>query len=286
MGKKGYKSLEFILNKNASYMIKFVVCAKDEAVQEDYYQIIHNLCLENNIPFIDRRVFDYKNNSNVDLVVAISWRWLLIDFNVKVIVFHDSLLPKYRGFNPLVSCLIEGERQIGVTALIANDEMDAGNIVGQKSIDISYPIKIKDAIDLISVLYAQLLDDVLEDFCNKKLIEIPQDHNSATFSLWRNAEDYKIDWSENSSKILRLINAVGFPYNFASTIYNEQEISVLEVSEQKNVNIVNRVPGKILKIIDNKPSIVCGEGILQIEKAYYRNTDANVKFNLLRIRLQ
>ena len=38
-------------------------------------------------------------------------------FNVKdernLIVFHDSLLPNYRGFAPLVNCLVNNENRGG-----------------------------------------------------------------------------------------------------------------------------------------------------------------------------
>ena len=33
-----------------------------------------------------------------------------------LLIFHDSLLPKLRGFNPTVTALIAGEIEIGVTA--------------------------------------------------------------------------------------------------------------------------------------------------------------------------
>ena len=47
----------------------------------------------------------------------------MIKNSENLIVFHDSLLPKYRGFAPLVSQLINGEEYLGVTAIFTNDFM-------------------------------------------------------------------------------------------------------------------------------------------------------------------
>lgn len=285
MGKKGVKSLEFLLRKKNNFNIKYVVCSKDNSIVQDYFKEIFNLCSENNISFIEKNLFDSEQYNDVNLIFAIGWRWLIRENQNKIIVFHDSLLPKYRGFNPLVTCLIEGENEIGVTALLANERMDSGNIVGQESIKIKYPIKIGKAIDLVSELYSQLLYTTVVKYINNELSEIVQNEKESSYSLWRNNEDYKVNWQESSTRILRFVDAVGFPYNFASAIYNKQEISILEVSVQQDINIINRVPGKIFEIIDNKPLVVCGKGIIKIEKAVYRNTEDEVKFNLLRIKI-
>lgn len=285
MGKKGFKSLEFLLKKKSNFNIKYVVCSKDNSIVKDYFKEIFYLCSENNIVFIEKNLFEGNQHNDVNLIFAIGWRWLIRENKNKIIVFHDSLLPKYRGFNPLVTCLIEGENEIGVTALLANERMDSGNIVGQESIMIKYPIKIEKAIDLVSELYSQLLYKTIVKYINNELSEVVQNEEESTYSLWRNNEDYKVNWQESSTRILRFVDAVGFPYNSASAIYNEQEISILEVSEQQDINIINRVPGKIFEIINNKPLVVCGKGIIKIEKAVYRSTEDEVKFNLLRIKI-
>lgn len=285
MGKKGFKSLEFLLRNKGPFKIKYVVSSKDNSIVQDYFQDIFFLCSENDILFIEKKLFDNRQFTDVNLIFAIGWRWLIKENQDKIIVFHDSLLPKYRGFNPLVTCLIEGENEIGVTALLANEKMDSGNIVGQESIKIKYPVKIEEAIDLVSQLYSQLLYKTIVSYVNNEFSQRVQKEKDATYSLWRNNDDYKINWNQSSKRIRRFVDAVGFPYNSASVIYNDHEISILEVSEQQDLKIINRIPGKIFEIIDNKPLVVCGKGMIRIEKAVYRNTQNEVSFNLLRVRL-
>ena len=55
----------------------------------------------------------------------------------KLIVFHDSVLPKLRGFNPLVTSLINGYEEIGVTVLYGTEDFDRGEIILQKKVNIT-----------------------------------------------------------------------------------------------------------------------------------------------------
>ncbi|MDO5509240.1 MAG: methionyl-tRNA formyltransferase [Weeksellaceae bacterium] len=49
---------------------------------------------------------------------------------------HASLLPQFRGAAPIHWAIIHGEPQTGVTSFFLNDEIDAGKIIMQESIDI------------------------------------------------------------------------------------------------------------------------------------------------------
>ena len=49
---------------------------------------------------------------------------------------HDSLLPAYAGFSPLIWALINGEPEVGVTAHLMDDELDAGDIVLQRAVPV------------------------------------------------------------------------------------------------------------------------------------------------------
>jgi hypothetical protein len=50
---------------------------------------------------------------------------------------HPSLLPKYRGMSPVLWMLSEGAEKGGATLHHITKELDAGNIISQKSVDFS-----------------------------------------------------------------------------------------------------------------------------------------------------
>ena len=86
----------------------------------------------------------------------------------------------------------------------------------------------------------------------------PQDHYKASYSLWRDEDDYFINWNWPIKKIQRFVDSVGYPYKGSKkTIFRKREITVEEVKIIRNVNIVNRDNGKIFKLYNGKPIIVC-----------------------------
>jgi methionyl-tRNA formyltransferase len=285
MGYKGLGCLKVISNKKQRLLSKivFVVSAKDKSVLNDYFLDISKLAAEHQIPFYESS--NELKNLNADLSIAIGWRWLIKNDDDSLVVFHDSLLPKYRGFNPLVTALIEGDDEIGVTAIKANREFDKGNIIGYKKTSIKYPIKIETAIQLISPLYENLLEEIVEKASKGILRERPQNADKATYSLWRNEDDYRIDWNDSAEKIKRMIDAVGFPYKGATTLYDGKAISINDVTPLDDIKIINRSSGKILSINDNRPTVVCGVGLLRIDLATAKDGTEKIYFNKLRIRL-
>lgn len=285
MGKKGLMCLETILN-TTDIELKFVVYATDKNVEKDYADEIVTLCKKHNISNYNRNTFDETLLNSISYSISVSWRWLITTNIERLIVFHDSILPKYRGFNPLVTALIKGDQEIGVTAIFANKNFDKGDIIGVEKVIITYPIKISQAIDLISICYQDLLKRIIQKIATNSLEAIPQDESLASFSLWRDEEDYYIDWSLDASTLERTINALGFPYGGAKTKMENNIIVLDEIKALPDVKIENRTPGKILFLENNQPIVVCGKGLLKIEKTYYLNDRNNVVFNKFRTRLK
>jgi len=270
MNKKGYSVLKALLSKNFTNHIKFIVGAQDKNVKEDYFQDIKDLCLDNNIEFYERRINEIPKFDGYK--IAIGWRWIISD-SERLIVFHDSLLPKYRGFAPLVSMLINGEKEIGVTSLFAEKSYDTGDIIYQFSKKIIYPIKIKEAIDKVSSLYSKLAIKITEEIINdNKLPRKKQDESKASYSLWRDYDDYFINWNNSSEKIKRKVDAVGFPYKGAKAFLNDKEITIKSCETVSDLNIENRDLGKVIFKEEDRPVVVCGKGLLKIKEAIYTDT--------------
>jgi len=269
MNSKGLYTLRSFIEKFGSSTICYVVCSKDKGLEYDAYEDIKNISINNNIEFYDRLQFD--ENSKADFTgvkFAIGWRWL-IENKKNLIVFHDSLLPKYRGFSPLVNSLINKESQGGVTALFAEDRYDEGKIIDQKSISFSYPLKIEQAIQQIQPLYFELVRDTYIKLKNEKsLISSAQDHENASYSCWLDEQDYFIDWSWSAEKIKLFVDAVGFPYGCAKAILKEQIIIFREVAIMAEVLIEGRQRhlGKVIFNEDNVPVVVCCSGLLKLNR--------------------
>lgn len=287
LGKKGLVALRDLLeaDTSASDAILEVVIGTDKAVVDDHSNDIQAVCDSFGIKYTVGNKVSASGYGKC-YGIAIGWRWLINIEQLTLIVFHDSLLPKYRGFNPLVTALIAGDETVGVTALLAEESFDTGDIIAQQAMSVSYPIKIAQAIDEVAKLYGKLMVEVFGKIKHSNLSALKQDHSLASYSLWRNEEDYLIDWDQTAAHISRFVDSVGYPYLGACTNYDGKPIRVNEVIPIADLNIANRVAGKILMIENNMPVVVCGSGLLQITEAVYDETKEPVKFSKLRVKLQ
>ena len=283
LNKKGYLCLANLLKQNDfKNLIDKVVTANDKGNKEDYCDEITRLCLENKLK-VYKKNESFTNTSEYS--IAIGWIWLIKEHN-NLIVLHDSILPKYRGFAPLPNMLINGEKEIGATAIFANKEMDKGNIIFSEKTTIQYPLLIKDAIDKMSLLYMSLILKIFKNIASKKVLPYHiQNEKEATYSVWRDHKDYFIDWTKDAKYIERFVNAVGFPYDGAKTYVNEKEIiTIHKVKALKTYKLENYAPGKILTYENEHVIVICGSNTLKILEAKDEH-GINYEFNKLRTRL-
>jgi methionyl-tRNA formyltransferase len=135
-------------------------------------------------------------------------------------------------------------------------------------ININYPIKIKEVIDQISDLYGKGVNMLIHQLVNSTLVEQKQNDAEASYSVWRDEDDYYINWNSNSEIIKRHIDAVGFPYLGARTKYKNQTLVIMDAIVEKELDVVNRTPGKVLKKSGNRYYVICGKGILSIKQFF------------------
>jgi len=280
MGMKGFVALRE-LNKKFIGEIEHVTIGRDANVQNDYSKEIRETCKIHNLPNSYKGKSATMETCKTTASFAIGWRWL-INTSSLLIVFHDSLLPKHRGFNPLVTALINRDPKIGVTALKATSDFDAGPICGQLSTEVNYPIKIQVAIEKISLLYAQLLNQTIAKHLGNCLEFTPQNEEQATYSLWRDEEDYRIDWRKSSEEIAHFIKALGFPYKGASMKLDQKILRVFDATSEPDIKIENRQPGKVIFKKNGALFVVCGYGLLKIQNLFHEDEpfDFSKKFRL------
>jgi methionyl-tRNA formyltransferase len=262
MSQKGYEVLKALVADDYSSLIGQVLVGRDKNISDDFADQISDLCKENHILCHERKE-SYVVSTPYS--AAVSWRWLIPVNGSKLIILHDSLLPKYRGFAPLVSMLINKEPRIGVSAIFASEEYDRGDIIFQSSANVVYPLLISEAISIVSGLYVELILKIFETV--SKGIELKaakQDEKLATYSLWLDEDDYLIDWKKSSDEILRFINSTGSPYKNASSYIGSKKIRIKCAEIFPDVVIENRTAGKVIFKDGGYPVVVCGKGLLKL----------------------
>lgn len=274
MTNKGFQVLKSIIENNFISIIDKVIIGIDKSVINDYSSEIKELCKEQQLTYY---FSSEKFNINSEYALAISWRWIINFENVKLIVLHDSLLPKYRGFAPLVNSLINEEDFIGVTALFASGEYDTGPIILQHQISVEFPIKINYAIEKICNLYSEIVISIFEKINSNLILDsYLQNEEEASYSLWLDSEDYFINWNYSSTKIKRFIDAVGYPYQGAKCLMDGEIVVIHNVTPIEDLKIENRDIGKVIFIQQDKPIVVCGQGLLKIDEAVFENSNESI----------
>jgi methionyl-tRNA formyltransferase len=127
--------------------------------------------------------------------------------------------------------------------------------------------------DLIEYIFLHIVKGL--DFSRSK-----QDHEAATYSVWRDEEDYFIDWTQSSSRIKRSIDALGFPYVGAKMRLQDEVFTVDDAEEFEDVKIENRDAGKAIFSKDGSPVVICGSGLLKINSATRMNNGNYEKIDL------
>jgi len=263
MSSKGFAVLRAVLDRFGAGVIEFVVFARDQATADDCSTRIPQLCDDHGVACFDRNSLP-KPLPTVSLAIAVSWRWLLSPpEGQKLVVLHDSLLPRYRGFAPLVNSLVNGERSLGVSAVLASPDMevDSGPIVAQIAHPIAYPITIAEAITQIEPVYSDIAIQVIELHDQGALTGHPQDEEAASFSPWLDELDYTIDWTRSAREVRRFVDAVGFPYRGATTVMDGKLVRILRCIESpKPLRLERPAAGKVIFVDPLGPCVACGSG--------------------------
>lgn len=227
---------------------------------------------KNNIPvFQPTRIkedFEPILNTEADIIITCAYGQIIpksiLDYpRLGCINVHASLLPKYRGGAPIHHCLINGEKETGVTIMYMDEKMDSGDIIAQAS----YLIKEEDNVGtlhkILSHLGANLLIEILPSIIEGSNKRIKQNIEQVTFAKIIQREDERIDFNQEGNKILNQIRGLN-PWPLANFTLNETEMKVLKATFFLDNH--GKEPGRIVEVQKNKLGISCKNGIIYLEK--------------------
>lgn len=190
----------------------------------------------------------------LDLVFMVHWRYLVsLDLlravRLSSVVFHDSLLPAYRGFSPTVWAMINGEARGGVSLLHVAEQVDAGDLIDQWETPFGLAETIADVFPRITEGYLKLLEQNLSLLKEGRAPRRPQEHSRATYTCKRTPEDNRIVWSAPTSVVWNLIRAVTRPYTGAYTWHGGKRLTVWSAQPlSTRRRYVGRIPGRVTEV--------------------------------------
>lgn len=172
---------------------------------------------------------------------------------------HPSLLPKYRGPSPMQSAILKGDKYSGISIMLMNEKMDAGDILYQKQVNIDN-YNIEKLHDSMSKLAADLIVSVMIKWINNAIKAKTQDDKKATYSKIINKSDGKINWNRSAEEIIRQFRAYHpWPGVYTHLKMKEKKTIVKLINIKINKNKNKLKFGNIFKE-NNKILVATGDG--------------------------
>lgn len=168
-------------------------------------------------------------------------------FPLGIINSHFSLLPEWRGADPITFAILSGQPKTGVSLMLIDEGMDTGKLLTRRSLDIAPDDTSISLTEKLIQLSNELLKEYLPTYVSGPLKPKNQPHpDRATYSRKLTKLDGLIDWSEPAATIERKVRAYQ-PWPRCYTTIRDHRIIVLKshIAENKKTPL----------------DIQCGDGV-------------------------
>jgi methionyl-tRNA formyltransferase len=262
----GHRTLKALLSSGHEVVLVVTHPRSEHAYEKIWDDNVADLAAESGIPVVvrnrpDEGLLEQLRAVAPDLIVANNWRtylseeiWALPTHGTLNV--HDSLLPTYAGFSPLIWALINGEPEVGVTAHMMDGTLDAGPVVAQRAIPVGPRDTTTDLFHQTLELIEPILLEGLAAIAAGRTDFTPQDRSRASFFHKRSDEDSRIDWTWSAAELDRLVRALSDPYPNAYCYYKGERLRITgaRVSTEK----YGGTPGRIFYREEDSVVIVAG----------------------------
>lgn len=201
-----------------------------------------------------------------DILVVIAFGQLLDDailhrYDGRILNIHASLLPQYRGAAPIQRAMLAGEHEIGVTAMLVEKQLDAGDMLRQASIPLTED-DLKTVTDKLGDLGAEVLLDTLRHFEQYYEKRVPQEDEKATYAQKIEREDGLLHMQKPAKMLVRQVATVS-DWPGARIRLNEEEYKVHAAHAQEDFS--KGEVGEVLRADKKGIAIQTGDGVFVID---------------------
>ena len=236
----GYRTLEALLASEHEVVLAVTHPASEHAYESIWSDSVAELAQANGIPVVvrnrpDADVLAALRDADPDIIVANNWRtWIppeIFDLPPHgTLNVHDSLLPAYAGFAPVIWALINGETEVGVTAHLMDADLDAGDIVLQRAVPVGPTDTATDLFHRTVDLIGPIVVDALAAIASGRRDFVKQDPAKASFFHKRSIEDSRIDFGWPAADLERFVRAQSDPYPNAFCHHGSTRLRILSAA--------------------------------------------------------
>lgn len=269
------KSLEYLYNSDKINVLAVVTQPDKPAGRGHKIQmsVIKQFALKHNLPVFQPKsirkepeIQEELKKLNPDFFVTFAFGQILsqdvLDIpKYETINLHASLLPRYRGANPIQRAIINGDKETGICTMITELGLDCGDVCMREKIEIPNDMTCVDLFEKISDISPTLLEKTLVGLVEKTIIPEKQCETGVCMANKLTKEETKIDWTKPAEEIHNLVRGI---YKFPSAyfMHNDKVIKVLETRVIED----NGVCGEFVKVTKEGIEVGCGKDCLLLIK--------------------
>ena len=179
----------------------------------------------------------------------------------ETINLHASLLPKYRGANPIQRAIINGDKETGICTMITELGLDCGDICQKLVIPISDTMNCEELWEEIGQKSPQMIEETLLKLKSGELTPVKQCENGLCMANKLTKEECLINWNKSNLEIHNLVRGI-CRCPSAYFMFNGKIIKVIETMPIEGSGEIGKVTAHTKEGVD----IACGKGLLRLIK--------------------
>lgn len=169
---------------------------------------------------------------------------------------HASLLPRYRGSAPIQWCVINGEKESGVTSMLMDEGIDTGDMLIKDSVEITENMTAGELHDKLSELGAEVLSKTVKALKNGELKPVKQNDDESCYAPMLTKELCPVDFTKSAQEVHNSIRGLS-PWPVATAVLDGKKVkihaSVLsQFTAQAQAGEIVRADGAL--------TVMCGDG--------------------------
>ncbi|MEO1940769.1 MAG: methionyl-tRNA formyltransferase [Candidatus Thioglobus sp.] len=223
------------------------------------------------------------NSLNADVMVVVAYGQILPNEVLQMPKFgclniHASLLPRWRGAAPIQRAIISGDNQTGIGIMQMDKGLDTGDILLEKTCDITNVDTAQTLHDKLAILGAQGIVEALNNI--GQLTPTIQDEAGITYAKKLSKDEAWIDWSKSAIEINQQIRAFNpYPIAQANAKSDKFDSKVLRILSASVISLAyDAKPGEVIECTKGSCIVATGDGVLSLEQVQLAGKKAiNIK---------
>ncbi len=183
---------------------------------------------------------------------------------ISTVNLHASLLPQYRGANPIQRAIYDGNEETGITTMLTVLALDAGDICMQEKIKITPDMTDAQLMQIISDKAPFIMYPTIKQLYNKVLSPKKQDESKVSIAKKFKKEDAVLDWSKSALQLHNHVRSMT-TWPVACTTIDGKSVKILKTSVVEN-DSTNDEYGIISDVTKDGIFVKAGQGTLLIQE--------------------